>query len=469
MVARTRSLRRRRMAAAILGTLGAVVLACAWDLRALAIRAAAPPHDFHGQGCAGVPEGGAPASSAGAQGVWAAFDGVSSHEAVLPGTLAASWRFTTRGSVVAAPAVVDGTAYAGSMDGCVYAIDVATGQLRWSFAAGNQIMSEPLVVDGVVYVGSGDKQMARTRSGRMVRGSGSSGIYALDARTGALLWMHPTLGEDMATPVYQGGVLYEASGDQTFFALDAATGALMWSVPVGSYDSMSSPVLSGDIAVFGGAAPYALYGVNVAAHRVAWTLPLPSAYSGVDDGSPAVAGGVAYVQVPTGRLVPTIWELAVRTSDGKLLWRRRLGDDPWNLLGRALGMGNLDARGGEQVGVATVAGGVVYVGTPALHRLWALRASDGAPAWPHPASVSEAVRSAPVVDGGRIYAAGDTRLYTLTLGGTLLWSRPLGTRRAETGILVPCAAPGPEVVGQTLLVGAGLNGRAVEALPISAA
>jgi len=53
--------------------------------------------------------------------------------------------------------VANGVLFGGSLDpeGHMYALDAATGEILWSFASGGSVMSAPAVVDGVVYWGSG--------------------------------------------------------------------------------------------------------------------------------------------------------------------------------------------------------------------------------------------------------------------------------------------------------------------------
>ena len=43
------------------------------------------------------------------------------------------WKFSTDGAVMSSPAIADGTAYFGSTDHHLYAVDVKTGQQRWKF------------------------------------------------------------------------------------------------------------------------------------------------------------------------------------------------------------------------------------------------------------------------------------------------------------------------------------------------
>lgn len=456
-----------------------VVVAAGVDFEALAQHAASGPKAFAASTCANPGAGAltAKAIPSLATGVglpsWQTLEGSTTHDAVVPGTLpggaalSADWTFATHGSVVTSPAVVGGVAYLGSMDGCVYALNVQTGRLLWSFASNNQVMSEPIVVDGRVFFGSGNKEMLRTASGARIRGTGTNAIYALDARTGQLLWSTPTGGENMPTLAYSHGVVYEASGDKDFYAVAASDGRLLWKLDVGSYVSMSSPAISGDIAVFGAADPYQEIGVNLQTHRIAWTVPLPLAESGVDDGSPAVAHGVAYIQVPEGHWVKRVVEMAIRTSDGQVLWQRTLGTDALNAAQRALWQGDMNAHDGEEIGIATVAGGRVYVGSPGLRGLWVLDAQTGAVI--SRLAVPADIRAAPAVTADRIYAVSDTTLYILNrVTGALLHQQRLGSWATRSGIMIPCTTPGPEVVGHTLLVGVGLDTQSIRAMPLGA-
>ncbi len=459
---------------------GAAVLCAAAlaDYTALKIHLDAGPFMYTGADCAGTVAAGSvpsPTDPTAGLSAWPTLGGVPAHNLLLsaaptPGDpLAASWTFQTNGPVVMAPSVVNGIAYLGSMDGCVYAVDVATGRLLWSFGADNQVMSQPIVENGEVIFGSGNKGMGRLPSGGLVRGTGESGIYALDATTGRELWFVQTLGEDMPTPAYQNGVVYEATGGKVFYAVDAATGQQLWQIPVGSYVSMSSPTLAGSIAVFGGALPYQLIGVNVETHQVAWQVPLPQAHGGVDDISPSIADGIAYVQVPEGKYAPRIVEMAIRASDGAVLWQRTLGTDRLNLVQRALGMGTIGAHDGEEAGVATIQNGVLYVGSPGLHGLWALDASTGQPVWARPAAIPAGVRTAPAIDGGTLYATSDRSLFAVAVAtGRVVGQKALGPFREGTGIMIPCATPSPTVVGDTVLVGSGTDAAAIEAVPLAA-
>jgi outer membrane protein assembly factor BamB len=447
----------RRVLAALVAVAGAAALgAVAWASRAV-------PAGTVARGCVrqdGPPRGAVGPTAAVGLGSWTTFAGSPGHDLVLPAAdpagrpFEASWTFRTDGELSAPPSVVGGVVYLASLDHCVYALDAATGQELWAFRADNEVMSEPLVVDGRVFFGSGDKVIV-TRGGETIRGQGPSAVYALDAATGRLLWRFPTRGEVMPTLLYADGALYAADGSGTFYALDPATGRLLWQVAFGSIDSMSSPTLAGDTAVLGGAGPYAFYGIDLATHRVLWRTLMGrgspwDAEGGIDDVTPAVSGHVALVQNPEG-IYPhaTVVEFALDTRTGAILWQKELGQ------------GTVPVSNREEVGVATVAGGDLYVGTPAVPGLWAMRVSDGAPVWQAPARIPIGVRAPPTVTARHVLVAGSGWVWVLDrLTGAVLG----GVRLSGPGQM-SCALPPVTVVGQTVLAVAG-QGDGLVAMPL---
>ena len=78
------------------------------------------------------------------------------NNAVVPGTLHASWRVETGGQISASPTVADDTLYVGNNNGSLYAIDVNTGKILWKAHVPNPLMSAPLIYDDLVIVGEGD-------------------------------------------------------------------------------------------------------------------------------------------------------------------------------------------------------------------------------------------------------------------------------------------------------------------------
>ena len=147
-----------------------------------------------------------------------------------------AWAFDTgtRRGLEATPVVVDGVMYASGVAGRVYALDAASGTLRWRF--------EP-EVDLQVTRGSCCDQVNRGVAvwrGRVYVGALDGWLYALDAADGQVLWKADTFvdrslaytttcpPQDAGAPVVigNGGAEFDARG--YFSAYDLDSGALRW-------------------------------------------------------------------------------------------------------------------------------------------------------------------------------------------------------------------------------------------------
>ncbi len=108
------------------------------------------------------------------------------------------WSYHTGGKIFFAPTVVDGGVFVSSSDGFTYCLSSETGEMVWRFRCSPQerrIMvydhlssawpanSGVLVANGVAYVAAGIISQAGTH------------VYALDAKTGKLLWENNESGQ----------------------------------------------------------------------------------------------------------------------------------------------------------------------------------------------------------------------------------------------------------------------------------
>lgn len=169
------------------------------------------------------------------------------------------------------------------------AIDRARGTLRWrvplhnEFYAGrsapdnptfNHRAAIPLLLDGTVYAGSSD-----------------GGLYAVDAATGAILWRH-----DAGAPVYSGiGVhgadtLMFGTMDGSVVLLDRKTRRETLRVRTGG-GVVTTPVVAGD-KLIAGSRDYQLYGFNLADGSVAWRF---SYWFSWIESTPALRDGLLYL------------------------------------------------------------------------------------------------------------------------------------------------------------------------------
>jgi outer membrane protein assembly factor BamB len=120
------------------------------------------------------------------------------------------------------PAVAYGRVYIGGTDGKVYSFGAASGKLRWSHSTGGYVYASPAVWNQLVFVGSYSKK-----------------FFAFDAATGAQRWSFTADASISGSAVVIGGVVYfatlgKAKSGRTY-ALNARTGKLLWSFPDGKY------------------------------------------------------------------------------------------------------------------------------------------------------------------------------------------------------------------------------------------
>lgn len=252
-------------------------------------------------------------------------------------------------SAFTSPAVAQGVVYAGSTDHNVYALDAKTGTVIWSYATGDIVYSTPTVANGIVYIGSNDNK-----------------VYALNASTGVLIWKYATGNRVLYFPAVGNGIVYVSSNDSKVYALDANTGALIWSYPTGSF-FFSVSVANGKVYV----GSDQVYALDAKTGALIWSYPASGTFS------PAVARGVVYGTSRDGNVY------ALNAGTGALVWKYQFNDSTDNSTS------------------AAVANGVVYASTD--HNLYALDASTGALLWDD--TLLDDSSGWPVVANGVVYMA----------------------------------------------------------------
>jgi outer membrane protein assembly factor BamB len=118
-----------------------------------------------------------------------------------------AWTVTLSDTLLRTPAVDGDTVYVADYDGRLFARDAATGAERWTYEPElNGFGSAPAVSRGVVVL--------------PIEGSG---LVALDAGTGDVLWTTPIA--PTTSPIIAGGVVYATDTSSEVVALDLETGA----------------------------------------------------------------------------------------------------------------------------------------------------------------------------------------------------------------------------------------------------
>lgn len=148
------------------------------------------------------------------------FHGRTSLTVATAPTLRRAWYFPTGDAVTATPTVAAGTVYVGSWDGWFYAVALGAGSLRWKFHLDAQPAVSPqpgktprdVTSDGGLVTSSAWYEPASGGRPALVVFGGGSTLYALDARTGRLVWKHAYTGrpDRVADPAHDGARIFSS-------------------------------------------------------------------------------------------------------------------------------------------------------------------------------------------------------------------------------------------------------------------
>jgi outer membrane protein assembly factor BamB len=299
------------------------------------------------------------------------------------------WKFPTKGQVISSPAIANGTAYVGSTDRYLYAVDLESGTQKWKFATHARVTSSPAVDGGVVYFGSYD-----------------STFYAVDAASGQLKWKFQTAGERrfagkhlhgsqpvgetmpdpfdfyLSSPVVWRGAVYFGSGDGNVYSLDAASGKLNWKFHTGDVVHASPAIADGTLFI--GSWDSYFYALDAATGKEKWRFKTGEDHEiynqvGIQS-SAAVMDGVVYFGCRDSNFY------AVDAQTGQKKWSFN-NKGSWVITSPAVQDGKvyfatsdsglfyeLDARTGAQVfslsskgwpmfSSPAIAGGMLYIGS----------------------------------------------------------------------------------------------------------
>lgn len=326
--------------------------------------------------------------------------------------------------------------------GCLFAINISNGQVVWVDKFPNQIMTTPLVYNNEVIIGLGNACFLNAT----VRGTGENAVIAVNATSGEVIWNYTTLGEDMPTPVIYRGMVIEANGNGEAFALNADNGKLVWQKYFGSYDSMSSPLLVGNIIYFGTANPYVFWAIDADNGTIIWDYNFSTTgltLGGLDDSSPAYYDGIVVTSytVHISNTIMSDFLVAFNASNGRMLWYLNEGNAP---IPRYL-----------ESPPPVIYNGIVYHDSPA-GILYAVNVTNGKVIWEF--LTGPTVSNVDIVYNSYILIQSrEGTLYVLKLNGHMVKS-----------VLTPVIpGPGNLLVTRNSVIMVGLNG-IIDVIPIYA-
>lgn len=340
--------------------------------------------------------------------------------------------FHTSNQVRATPVVVNGTLFVGNHgSGYLNAFDLQTGQLLWRSDAPNWVHSEMIYQNGNIYVGYGNRYFDNSVT-PSIRGTGPSGVLALDAETGDVRWQFETKGEVMPTPVIYQDTVYVVTGGHRLYAIDSKTGQLTWYLNLGTVVSMSSPNLNDGVLYFGSSLPYTFFAVDLVDQEILWTTRFPKVIAGLDDVSPAIYHDqIVYTSALVGENQhPTHMLYALDIDTGAVIWKKNMGS------------GNMVQN--NKSGAPMVYQGKVFLVSPITKKFYAYDAETGKLLWSY--QNDYIAKAPPVAAHGIVY-------FTDTGGHVFAFDADSGELKGVKKLHGKLAPSGPIIIGHNLIVG----------------
>jgi outer membrane protein assembly factor BamB len=197
------------------------------------------------------------------------------------------WRYSM-GVSVATPCAAEGVAYAAGFDSVLMAVDVQTGAALWQLPLPEAVeFGGPQYLNGLLYlagsggtvfcvdpgvpeilwsadIGVGFRTSVSVDAG-VVCAADASGVFALDPKTGALLWVNRSGGE---SPLVTEARVYCVSRQAGLLVLEASTGREIAVNPEITNGFFSTPVVLADrVLIAGRGTLYCLGKAPIASHE----------------------------------------------------------------------------------------------------------------------------------------------------------------------------------------------------------
>ncbi|MDX2369949.1 MAG: outer membrane protein assembly factor BamB [Colwellia sp.] len=222
------------------------------------------------------------------------------------------------------PTVAYDTVYSASRAGDVVAFDVKTGDELWS-ADLSDIDNERSFWDNRIPALLAGGPVAGLN--KVFIGSENGKIYALDAKSGELVWQADIKGEIISAPAVDSGVVVVNSASGIMKAFNADDGEELWKieqdVPALTLRGISQPVIaSGGVIIGTGKGGVNVYLVNKGQQGWSTEIGEPTGSTELErvidvDSSPVVFGDKIYAVSSRGNLA------AIELKSGRVLWKRQ--------------------------------------------------------------------------------------------------------------------------------------------------
>jgi outer membrane protein assembly factor BamB len=208
--------------------------------------------------------------------------------------------FEAEGDIWSTPVLADGKLLFSSIDGHLYAIDPANGNLVWSFNAGKGLVSTPVV--------AGDRVL--------VAGFGST-LHAVNIDDGTEDWSFKANHWIWGRPAVDQSTAYFGDFDGILHAVGTSDGAGSWSLDLEKGPIRASPAIASGTLVVSTDDGW-LIGVDIRSHEIAWQRKVGSQLNA----DMTVEGSNVYIS-PKGCVTPEgggerVYYIQVNPTNGDL-------------------------------------------------------------------------------------------------------------------------------------------------------
>jgi outer membrane protein assembly factor BamB len=226
------------------------------------------------------------------------------------------WQLQAHGDIEFPPSVAYGKVYVAQQKGRFFAIDARTGKIVWTRHFDHCAAASPTIRDGIVYQAFMHQLPCRKHQARA-----AGFIIAWDARTGHKLW-RVDAGSVESSPLLVGNRLYFGSWDHRLYAYDLRfrkRPRLRWSFRADDQIVPAPAYTNG--TVFVATSSGSVYGVDARTGRERWHATSFSRFGRREYfyATPTVAYGRVFI----GNADGTVYAFGASTGD--LLWARQVG------------------------------------------------------------------------------------------------------------------------------------------------
>jgi outer membrane protein assembly factor BamB len=258
-----------------------------------------------------------------------------------------------------------------------------------------------------------------------------------------------------STPIVSDGRVYLQDLDSDVFAVDARTGSLVWKTHARQVSGGPNGLAAADGRIYGNTSR-TTFALAVATGKVLWRSKLAFADDQAIDIAPQAANGLVYTStvglVPGGKGVL----YALDAATGEIRWKFDTVLGEWAVPSQAAGGGAWwpISVGGDGTVYAGTANPVPWGGTPKLPNggayrgrdlytdsLLALDGATGKLRWTYQATPHDVrdydLSASPILAGNSVYGAGKAGVVYAwnAADGRVLWKRDVGMHRNDVGPL----------------------------------